>query len=333
MFKLAIDAGHGLKTAGKRVDKKLDPNQTREWTLNDRVARYIAEAAKQYEDVETLRVDDVTGKKDVSLSARCKASNNWGADMYIACHHNAGIKLGTGGGIVAYCYKLGTKDAEYRDEIYKACIAAGGLKGNRSNPTPEKGYYVVKNTKAPAVLMEYGFMDSKTDAPIILTEAYSKLVGYATMEAIAKVANLKKKSNTVNQATVGEGEQIYRIRTSWDNASSQIGAYKSLENAKKACSVGYTVYDKDGKAVHTNKVVSVKVDSARSFNAVKAGSYIVTATNLNLRSGASTDKQILETMAKGKIFTCYGYYTGDWLYGVSASGKKGFCHKNYLKKK
>ena len=196
MFKIAIDAGHCLNTAGKRVDKKLDPAQTREWTLNDRVARYIAEAAKQYDGVETLRVDDTTGKKDVSLSARCKASNNWGADMYISCHHNAGINLGSGGGIVAYSNKEGTKGAEYRDEIYKACIASGGLRGNRSDPTKAKGYYVVKNTKAPAVLMEYGFMDSKTDAPVILTEEYSKLVGYATMEGIAKVAGLKKKTNT-----------------------------------------------------------------------------------------------------------------------------------------
>ena len=194
MFKIAIDAGHGINTAGKRVDKALDPQQTREWTLNDRVARYIAEAAKQYEGVETLRVDDTTGKKDVSLSARCKASNNWGADMYISCHHNAGIKLGSGGGIVAYSNKEGTKGAEYRDEIYKACIASGGLRGNRADPTKAKGWYVVKNTKAPAVLMEYGFMDSKTDAPVILTDAYSKLVGYATMEGIAKVAGLKKKA-------------------------------------------------------------------------------------------------------------------------------------------
>jgi N-acetylmuramoyl-L-alanine amidase len=194
MFKIAIDAGHGLKTAGKRVDKKLDPNQTREWVLNNRVAQYIAEAAKQYEGVEILRVDDTTGKKDISLSARCKAANNWGADMYISCHHDAGIKLGSGGGIVAFCYKIGTKDAEYRDEIYKACIAAGGLKGNRSDPTQEKGFYVLRYTKAPAVLMEYGFMDSTTDAPFILTEAYAKLVGYATMEGIAKAAGLRKKT-------------------------------------------------------------------------------------------------------------------------------------------
>ena len=194
MFKIAIDAGHCLKTAGKRVDKKIDPGQTREWVLNDRVALYIAEAAKQYENVETLRVDDTTGNTEVSLSARCKKANSWGADMYLSAHHNAGIKLGSGGGIEAFSYKEGTKAAEYRDEIYKACIAAGGLKGNRSDPTKTANFQVLRDTKAPAVLVEYGFMDSTTDAPVILTDAYSKLVGYATMEGIAKVAGLKKRS-------------------------------------------------------------------------------------------------------------------------------------------
>ena len=195
MFKLAIDAGHGIKTPGKRIPKKLDPKQTREWQLNDRVARYIEEASKQYADVEVLRVDDTTGKKDVSLSARCKKSNQWDADFYISCHHNAGVKLGTGGGIVAYCYKESTTAAKYRNAIYKSCVEAGGLRGNRSNPTPEKGFYVLKHTKAPAALIEYGFMDSRTDAPVILTEEYAEIVGYATMEAIADVAGLKKKSH------------------------------------------------------------------------------------------------------------------------------------------
>lgn len=195
MFKIAVDAGHCLKTAGKRLHKKLDATETREWTLNDRVARYFAEAATLYEGVELLRVDDTSGKKEVSLSARCKASNAWGADMYISMHHNAGINLGTGGGIVAYSYKEKTKGAEYRDAIYAACIAAGGLVGNRYDPTLTANFYVIKNTNAPAVLMEYGFMDSKTDVPVILDVNYSKLMGYATMEAIAKVAGLKKKVN------------------------------------------------------------------------------------------------------------------------------------------
>lgn len=46
-------------------------------------------------------------------------------------------------------------------------------------------------------------------------------------------------------------EQLYRVRKTWGDVKSQIGAYKSLENAKKACGAGYTVFDKDGKAVYT----------------------------------------------------------------------------------
>lgn len=59
------------------------------------------------------------------------------------------------------------------------------------------------------------------------------------------------------KAAMGQGsakpvsEQLYRVRKTWGDVKSQIGAYKSLENAKKACGAGYTVFDKDGKAVYT----------------------------------------------------------------------------------
>lgn len=333
MFRIAYGAGHNLYTAGRRIPAEISATQLKEWEMNDRVAKHFATAAAQYDGVELLRVDDPTGQEAVSLAGRCQKANEWRADFCLGIHHNGGIQLGSGGGIVAYSLKEGTTGAKYRDAIYEACIAAGGLKGNRSTPKATANFQALRQTKAPAVLMEYGFMDSRTDAPVIMTDAYSKLVAYATMDGIAKVAGLKKKATTVTQETVQEGEQLYRIRTSWDNLTSQTGAYKSLENAKKACSVGYTVYDKDGNAVYTNKVTSHQIDSAKSFDAVVAGTYIVTATSLNLRCGASTDKQIIETMSQGSAFSCYGYYTGEWLYGISASGKKGFCHKNYLKKK
>ena len=38
-------------------------------------------------------------------------------------------------------------------------------------------------------------------------------------------------------------KQLYRVRKSWADAKSQLGAYSSLENAKKACKVGYSVFD------------------------------------------------------------------------------------------
>ena len=48
-------------------------------------------------------------------------------------------------------------------------------------------------------------------------------------------------------------KQLYRVRKSWSDAKSQIGAYSSLENAKKACKAGYSVFDSNGKAVYPLK--------------------------------------------------------------------------------
>lgn len=192
-FRIAYGAGHFLQEAGKRMPAELDPAQTREWTLNDRVARHFAEAAKRYEDVELLRTDDPTGETETDLQLRCDRANAFQADMALSIHHNAGANRTNAGGIVAYSYPGSTKGAQYRDSIYDACIAAGGLKGNRAVPKKEAGFHVLKYTHMPAVLMEYGFMDSTADSSVILDEAYSRKMAYATMEGIAKVANLRKK--------------------------------------------------------------------------------------------------------------------------------------------
>ena len=81
-------------------------------------------------------------------------------------------------------------------------------------------------------------------------------------------------------------------------------------------------------------VVEVKLDPAQGFNKSKAGTYIISTAGdpLNLRAGASTKKTIIEAMKNGTKVKCYGYYTGVWLYVVSASGNVGFCHSSYLKK-
>lgn len=54
---------------------------------------------------------------------------------------------------------------------------------------------------------------------------------------------------------------MYRVRKSWDDAKSQIGAYSLLENAKNVCDkagAGYEVYDSNGKVVYTATVVEQK---------------------------------------------------------------------------
>ena len=45
----------------------------------------------------------------------------------------------------------------------------------------------------------------------------------------------------------------YRVRKSWADADSQLGAYAYIENAKKACPYGYSVFDETGKVIYQNK--------------------------------------------------------------------------------
>ena len=81
-----------------------------------------------------------------------------------------------------------------KKSIYAAVAAAGDLKGNRSQPLQEKAFDSLRLAKAPAVLLECGFMDSRTDYPIISTDSYAKQVAYAAMEAVAQVAGLRKRT-------------------------------------------------------------------------------------------------------------------------------------------
>lgn len=193
-FKIALDAGHCLSTPGKRCLKSLDPKETREWTLNDRIADKVEMLLQGFTGWELIRVDDTLGKKDIRTKDRAKAANAFGADIYLSLHHNAGIEGGKGGGIVVYISKNASREsAEWQKEVYNELIAATGLKGNRSNPTPKNNYTVLTKTKMPAILCELGFMDSQTDAPKILSEEYADQCAAAIVKVLVRRGGLVKK--------------------------------------------------------------------------------------------------------------------------------------------
>lgn len=191
---LALDAGHCISTPGRRCRKEFDPAEHREWWLNDRVARYVAERAAEYDGFRVLRVDDVTGHDDVLLATRCRRANEAGADFFLSIHHNGGINGGSGGGLVAYSYPNSTVGAQWRDALYDAVLAAGKLRGNRAEPKATANYAVLRQTDMPAVLIEHGFMDSSTDVPVIITDAYAKACGYAEADCIAERFGLTRKT-------------------------------------------------------------------------------------------------------------------------------------------
>jgi N-acetylmuramoyl-L-alanine amidase len=232
MFKIALNAGHYLKTPGKRCLKSLDPNETREWVLNDRICDKIEQKLKAYEGYSLLRVDDTTGATDVSLDKRTTKANSWGADFYLSIHHNAGIYGGKGGGVVAYVYtNVDAVTKAWQKDLYISIINRTGLSGNRATPLASANLAECRKTKMPAVLLECGFMDSATDVPVILSEDYADKVACACVDVIVAKGKLTKK---VIEEKNTESNKIYRV---------QVGAYSVRENAdamvKKLKADGY----------------------------------------------------------------------------------------------
>ena len=225
MFKIALDAGHGMNTAGKRCLKILDKNETREWWLNDRICDKVEKKLASYDGYSLLRVDDTTGKIDVELEDRVKKANSFDADIYLALHHNAhpqkSLKAngGSGNGIIAITYtKASAKSKQYQKMLYDALIKETGLKGNRSTPLTTQNLCVLRETNMPAVLLELGFMDNATDVQIILTEEYAEMCARAIVSVLAEIGKLTKKAEPSETSN-----KIYRV---------QVGAYSVKSNAE-----------------------------------------------------------------------------------------------------
>lgn len=197
-MKLAIDCGHGLYTAGKETYAPLGYGVVKEWELNNSVGIEIENLLKEYEGIEIKRLDDRTGKTDVSLRNRTNAANAWGADLLLSIHFNAGLYGKKGGGITVHGYPGSSKttDAILRS-LYNELISAGGLKGNRSNPISRDNFHMLRESNMRAILIENGFMDSPDDMPTNLQKDYHKKLAQGYVNFLVKEYGIKKKSGIV----------------------------------------------------------------------------------------------------------------------------------------
>lgn len=111
-------------------------------------------------------------------------------------------------------------------------------------------------------------------------------------------------------------EQIYRIRKSWEDAASQIGAYKNLDYAIAACVDGYAVFDKDGKQVYPKENYQIRV----------------TASALNIRKGPGTQYPVVNMIANGGVYTVVEEQGGWGLLKAYATARDGWISLQYTEK-
>ena len=286
-IKIVLDAGHGLYTAGKQT-----PDGIKEWTLNDKVRDKVVALLKEY-DVEIIHADNDEGNTDESLSSRWAKYKVDGVAAYVSIHHNAftGTWNNATGVEVFTDINYTAKDQKLAEAIYGRLVKYTGLNGRGIK---RENWYVINQNVIPAVLVEGGFMDSNIDYKVITSDAGQTGYAKAVAEGLIEFLGLKKKTTT--------NTGLYRVRKSWKDAASQIGAYKSLDNAKKACKSGYSVFDEKGNVVYT---VNAPATTIKVGSTVKVNKGAKTYTGGSLASFVYNRKHIVKEISGNRAVITY----------------------------
>ena len=159
------------------------------------------------------------------INEEIKECNAYSPDLAIDIHNNAG---GGDGAEVFYHYG-GGKGKTLADNILGEIVKLGqnsrGIK-TRVNSQGKDYYAFIRNTSAPAVIVECAFVDNATDLQILATESQRKAMGVAIAKGVLKTLGVEI-----------QGERLYRV---------QVGAYLLKSNAedmqKKIKAVGFDAF-------------------------------------------------------------------------------------------
>jgi N-acetylmuramoyl-L-alanine amidase len=198
--KVAWSAGHSLNTAGKR-----SPNDEREWSFNNKVVMEGMTYLAKYEGVQQLRVDDSSGKIEIPLATRTNQANEWQANIYVSCHHNAlSDKWGNHSGVETFVMEPASNhptSLKLAKLIHPRIVKAMGI---TDRGVKSANFHELRETKMPAVLVEGGFMDSRIDIVKMRDDKFLKTQGEAIANGIVEYFGLKLKDVKEEGITLAE---------------------------------------------------------------------------------------------------------------------------------
>ena len=190
----AIDGGFDPGAVG--------PGGLREKEVNLVVSLLLADILNGTEAKVALthETDQIAWPKDQrgNLQARCDLANRWGADFFISIHCNSANNPAAVGTEAYTTPGQGNADpiceailkalmAEFPDRNFRTDVSDGDL-------DKEANFYVLKNTKMPAVLVELAFISNPTEEQMLADPDIQQRFAAAIAQGIIKALGLKSKA-------------------------------------------------------------------------------------------------------------------------------------------
>lgn len=241
---VVLDPGHGKNTPGKRSPD----GSLLEYEFNQVVADLAEKIliAHGVKVIVTKRMNDL----DMGLTQRCNLANNAKADLFLSIHANAGSNdWSTARGWEVFHYPgndAGQKLANLAAKHAFPEIAKFGVKARGTNGVKSADFAVVRQTKMPAILFEWGFFTNKEECALLkradfrmacaIGTAKTALahlgIAYKTNSTTPKPVAPKPVAPTVTYVThkVASGDTLWELSVKYKVTVDQIKTLNGLKS-------------------------------------------------------------------------------------------------------
>lgn len=173
--RIVVDPGHGGNNPGA-----VGPTGLKESDANWQVSVALKHYLENQGGAKVLLTR--SQYRDESLANRAYKANKWGADRFVSVHHNAATNRNWNG-VETYSAINGSRASDdMRNKIHKRLV--GGL-GIRNIGAKKANFYVLRNTRMPAVLVEPSFISNRYQEARLKDPAYNWKEAYYIYAGIA----------------------------------------------------------------------------------------------------------------------------------------------------
>ncbi|WP_456367590.1 N-acetylmuramoyl-L-alanine amidase [Thermococcus sp.] len=269
-YTICVDAGHGGKDPGA-VGYVVEKD------VNLAIALKVAKVLEKDGAKVVLTRD---GDYFVTLSGRVKIANSNNCDIFISIHANSGPSSASGFEVYHYyTSSRGKTLATYVDE------EIGKLIPLRNRGVKSAGFYVIKYTRMPAILIETGFVTNSNDASIISDESYQWRYAYAVLHGVQRYFGVPVHDPvpTVENIRFADHGSYFRVVLDMSERASYHVYYTAYSNGyhlviqvdnAQLADLGWPVYN-GWYYTHTGS------DTAPVIYATQSGSTVLIVVELN----------------------------------------------------
>lgn len=271
MSKVALMCGHGRSTDGT-----WDCGTSYGGNNEAALMLPITKAAVEYLRASGVTViSDADTNNNKNMIADVSWANKEKAIIYVSIHCD--YYKSPSGTLPLY---VSAKGKALATAINKAVMSGMGMKTR--GVTKRTDLYELNYTDAPACIFETGSI--KADIKKLKeSDKYGKCIAKGICDYLGIAFKEQAPAPAPTPAT------LYRVRKTWADSKSQVGAYKVLENAKKECDKhpGYSVFDESGKAVYTSKAAE-KTNAQKLAEKANEFAYSTNTSKAKYPSGSPT---------------------------------------------